>query len=241
MSSYTNTNYGPPTMGQYNVANGIPPTPQQQQQQQQQMSQQQQHQQQMLQKSQQQPFPGMPLPPAALNTNMSKFMPPSMTSAPTNALPGNYASSPSLVNGPQRPPTSQPPLASNLPPHMRPPGVMNGPSIGPTAMSNGSSTNKAGASASSSRTASPSLQLTQQQHHFPATSSNQGSANPIQSTAAAQSAINNLSGSMQSLNINRMNGAMPPITSPSTQIPPTAAAPPTSQQQPVVNSFQVSC
>ncbi|XP_073848514.1 protein transport protein Sec24AB [Musca autumnalis] len=234
MSSYANTNYGPPpNMGQYNAVNGMPPlgsTQIPQPQQQQQMSQ-------VLPQKQQQ-FSGMPPPTATLNTNLSKFMPPSMT--PTSIAPGNFPPA-TNVNGPQRVPASQPPIASNLPPHMRPPNVRNGPSQGPSAIPNGGGNGSMTASANSSRTASPSIQLTQQQYQYaPPSSTNSASMPPpVQS-----STMNQLSGSMQSLNINRVNGTAPPPTtstsSQSMQIPgqnvgPTLA--PTSQATPAMNNF----
>ncbi|XP_013098692.2 protein transport protein Sec24A [Stomoxys calcitrans] len=245
--SFANNNYGPPpAMGQFNVVNGMPPVgtnqmgmpqqpqPQQQQQQQQQMSQQQQH----VPPKQPQQFPSMPLG-AALNANMSKFMPPSMASTPSNTLPGNYVPS-AIANGAQRPALSQPPLASNLPPHMRTPGAINGPSVGPSAIPNGSSSNN---TASSSRTASPSIQLAQQQQqqlhqqHTPSTQT------PSSTPAVPSSAINTLSGSIQNLNINRINGSMPPppstssLTSQSMQTSQKLTPAPI-QPQPLVNSFQ---
>lgn len=243
MSSHANTNYGPPPMGQINMVNGMPPISQAQMTQQHQMSQQQQPTQ-MSQKQTQQ-FPGMPLPPPSLNTNMSKFMPPS---TPSNVLPGNNAPPLSANGAPydgQRPPMSQPPLATNLPPHMRPPGMVNGPSVGMTnTTSNGAG--NATASANSSRTASPSIQLGQQQHqqqYKPIVPTNQGST-PITSTTAAppMSTVNNLTGSMQNLNINRVNGPTMSSTLPpqSLQMHTKVTAPPTSQQQAVASSFQVS-
>ncbi|XP_058982376.1 protein transport protein Sec24A-like [Musca domestica] len=243
MSSYANSNYGPPqNMGQYNAVNGMPPLgstqiPQQPQQQQQQMSQ-------PMQQKQQQ-FPGMPVPPATLNTNLSKFMPPSMTASGT---PGNFAPSPN-TNGPQRMPSSQPPIASNLPPHMRPPGAMNGPTHGSNSISNGGGAGvNATASANSSRTASPSIQLTQQQHQYvPTSSSNSGKIPPASHppiASASTPGMNQLNSSMQNLNMNRINGtALPPTTVSASQSMPMAGkdvstvSVPNAQAQPVMNNF----
>ncbi|XP_065366704.1 protein transport protein Sec24A isoform X2 [Calliphora vicina] len=240
MSSYTNTNYGPPPMGQMNMVNGMPPLPQMQQQpllpQQQQQKQQ---------------YSGMPPMSPTINENISKFMPPSMASTsvtnPTTTI-GNYTG-PQSVNGPQpRPPTSQQqtqgPLTSNLPPHMRPP-IANGPGSGNNQMSNGASIN-ATASANSSRTASPSLQLNQQQYQLTAQSQqqqsgigNQPPTAPLTNTTATSN-VTNLTGSMQNLNVNRMNGPIPPTSLPSSQsmqMLPKNVATPVSQQQ-NVNNFQ---
>ncbi|XP_075165510.1 protein transport protein Sec24AB [Haematobia irritans] len=239
--SYANNNYGPPPagMGQFNVANGVPPIGTNQIPPQQQMSQQQPPQQ-VLQKQQHQ-IPNMPLPSAALNANMSKFMPPTMTSTPSNNLPANYAQS-TIPNGPHRPAAGQPPIASNLPPHMRPPGTLNGPSIGMGTVLNGGGNTNAAASASSSRTASPSIQLTQQ--HTPSTVSNQSNAQAQAGIPPTMtSTVNNLSGSMQNLNINRMNGPMqpPPTIQSTTSQPmqmPVKPAPTINNQQAPVNTFQ---
>lgn len=238
MSSYTNANYGLPPIGKLNIVNGMPPVTQVQQQQ--------------LPPQQQQPFSGIPSMPPSINANMSKFMPPSMTSTPSTTpitSPGNYAS-PQIVNGPeQRPPINQHPtqgpLTCNLPPHMRPP-IANGPGSGNNLMSNGASTN-ATASANSSRTASPSMQFNQQQQPYPSTAQPlqqqfkpilpSGIANqPLKSSATnstVTSTVNNLTGSMQNLNINRIIG--PPTTLSSSQ---SMQLPSTLQQQ-QVNNFQV--
>ncbi|KAI8119133.1 Protein transport protein Sec24B [Lucilia cuprina] len=258
MSSYANTNYGPPPpMGQMNMVNGMPPVPQMQQQQLPPPQQQQQKQQ----------YTGMSAMPPTINANMSKFMPPSMTSTsvtnPTAAI-GNYTA-PQNVNGPQpMAPTSQQqtqgPVTSNLPPHMRPP-TANGPGSGNNLMSNGASTN-ATASANSSRTASPSIQLNQQQQQYHPTAqlqqqqfkpviasgiANQPPTSSSLTNTTTPSNVNNLTGSMQNLNINRMNGpTIPPTSLPSSQsmqMPPKSAPIPSSQQQQQqqqqqVNNFQ---
>ncbi|XP_036330766.1 protein transport protein Sec24A [Rhagoletis pomonella] len=214
MSGYANTNYGPPPMGQSNLVNGLPAT--------QQLSQapggagtppppipmgQQQNILQHKQQQQQQ----LPQPAPALQSNMSKFLPPASSSAlqPTN--------------GPARPPNSATTSAptSNLPPHLRPPGLNGTPGGMPLTNGGGGSGNL---STNSSRTASPSLaqqqqQAQQSQHggyaakppmNFASSSSSVTPSNPqFASTGSAPG----LSGSMQNLSINRTNGTTAPNVS----------------------------
>lgn len=247
MSGYANTNYGPPPMGQTNFVNGLPATQQQQQTTQgvagappppfsaNPQHQIQQQQQQILQQKQPQQQQLLSQPVHTLQSNMSKFLPPTSNSASSAAL-----------NGPTRPPTAattQVP-ASNLPPHMRPPG-MNVPPLGMPLTNGGSGSGDL--SANSSRTASPSLA---QQAQFggynakpsmsQAPSGNVTPSNPQYSSASAAA----LSGSMQNLSINRINGAspanIPPPTNMQQQRQPSTASNQTQQQQtPFPSNYQV--
>ncbi|XP_067632587.1 protein transport protein Sec24A isoform X2 [Eurosta solidaginis] len=214
MSGYTNTNYGPPQMGQSNVMNGLPTTTQQlpaapgtaavrsTQQPQQQLPQQKQQQQQQLQPQQQSPNP---IP--ALHTNMSKFLPPATQSGPHP------------TNGPTRSPnittTAIHAPISNLPPHLRPPPGMNGSSAG-TPLTNGGN-GSGDLSANSSRTASPSLTQQYQQSQYggyttkPPPPMGLAASFSMTTTSTSQvmsgdSGVAGLSGSMQNLSINRTNG-----------------------------------
>ncbi|XP_050322830.1 protein transport protein Sec24A [Bactrocera neohumeralis] len=247
MSGYANTNYGPPPMGQTNLVNGLPATQQQQQtaqgvagappspfsaNHQQQIQQQQQ---QILQQKQPQQQQLLSQPVPTLQSNMSKFLPPTSNSASSAAL-----------NGPTRPPSATAQAAaSNLPPHMRPPG-MNGPQ-GAMPLTNGGG-GSGDLSTNSSRTASPSLA---QQAQFggynakpplsQAPSGNVTASNPQYSSASATA----LSGSMQNLSINRTNGAapanMPPPTNMQQQLQPSLPPNQTQQQQtPFPSNYQAN-
>lgn len=244
MSGYASTNYGPPPMGQSNLVNGLPATQQQQtpqgvagalpppfsasqqhiQQQQQQILQQKQPQQQQL----------LSQPVPTLQSNMSKYLPPTSNSAS------------SAPNGPMRPLESSPTQApaGNLPPHMRPSGMSGLPGGMPLTNGGGGSGDL---STNSSRTASPSLthqaqfggyNATTPMSHVP--SGNVTPSNPKYAVASAAS----LSGSMQNLSINRTNGAAPANMPPSMtaqQHRQVSIAPNQAQQQqtPFLNNYQV--
>lgn len=227
MSSYANTNNGPP------MVNGMSPVQQMQQQ-----PPQQQHQQ--MQQNQQNIGLRSMLP--VVNTNINKFMPPPSNvpaSYPTTSI-ANYGLQ--NLNGTQTNQVLQHQLQSsisnNMSPNLRPP-IINGPGSGNNLIMNGASTNTT-VIGSSSRTSSPAIQLLnqQQQEVKPSGLSTQP---PTSATALSkESNVNSLTGHIQNLNINQVNGPMPPTlqSSKSLQMPIKNEVPTTTPQQ-TANNFQV--
>lgn len=232
MSTFTNTNFAPPpaSVGQMNLVNGIPQqqTPQQTAPQQHMIGLQFQHQQQQILQQKQQPVLQQQFPPGAqpVMSNMSKFMPPSSASvtstpsSPAAAVPpppiiaASNATPPNSMNGP--PSRSMPPQVtqSNLPPHLRRTGDINGPTnaniTGETPLTNGGGGNAGTFSANSSRTGSPALHSSPN-HQFapgggvPPPSVSQSRVSVPPSTTASFNAGSGLKNNMQNLSLDRTN------------------------------------
>ena len=226
MSSYTNTNNGPP------MVNGMSPVQQMQRQ----------PPQQQLQQNQQNS--GLPIMSPVISANMSKYMPPSSNVPapyPTTSM-ANYV--PQSLNGPQKNPAvqqqMQAPITNNMPPNLRPP-ILNGPGSGNNLIMNGASTNAA-ASGNSSRTASPSIQFSNQQQREIKPSGLVTQPPTSAATHSKEPNINSLAGNIQNLNLNPINGPMPPtsLSSQPLQMPFKNDVPTMTQQQQMTNNLQVS-
>ncbi|TMW45201.1 hypothetical protein DOY81_009720 [Sarcophaga bullata] len=230
MSSYTNINNGPP------MVNGMSPVQQMQRQP---------PQQQLQQMQQNQQNSGLPIMPPVISANMSKFMPPSSNvpaSYPTTSM-ANYV--PQNLNGPQKNQAVQQQIqasiTNNMPPNLRPP-IVNGPGSGNNLIMNGASTNAA-VSGNSSRTASPSIQFSNQQQREIKPSGLATQPPTSAPTHSKEPNINSLTGNIQNLNLNPINGPMPPtsLSSQSLQMPFKSDVPTTTQQQQqqqMTNNFQ---